>query len=156
LAVLGPPFVILLLMLGLEDLAYTPWRFAGLDELYKPQNTSYVKFVDWASLVIPLAVLICCLAIWIGGRRRRRSAQSETNALDLAFPYVALILAVGASVRTAMLSEANAASRIGTLEAWVWVAVCILVLLLQTVLLSFERGVDPPTAGSSVFLRSDA
>jgi hypothetical protein len=103
------------------------------------------------AIPIPLAVGILGAAAWYLGRERRRS-ESPTGRVAQQFrtvvPYITVAVVGAAMVRSVVgLRYASPATHIAPGEAWLWVALLAFALLVQSVALSFQKGVEVPFGG---------
>lgn len=104
------------------------------------------------STPMPL-VLICVSAVmWAVGIKRRQSEALVSNIarrFQTLVPYTTIGLAIAVTMRSvALLGYANPAAHISPTEAWLWVGLLALTLLLQSAALSFQRGVEVPFTGT--------
>lgn len=83
-AILGPPLALLLLWLGAEDVAYTPWTPPKSGELYAAADTAFRRFVEGGTTYLVLVTLAGSSGIWLVARYRRerktRPADDLANA----------------------------------------------------------------------------
>jgi hypothetical protein len=147
-AVLVPPIVVFFVEDTLTHLALS----LGDPETHRPLQPLW----DWAnrlSIPIPLAVLIVCATVWYTGISRRRSespAGRFAPHFRLVVPYVTVAVVAAVTVRSVTaLRYINPATHIAPGEAWLWVAVLAVALLVQSAAMSFQKGVEVPFAGSS-------
>jgi hypothetical protein len=147
LAVLAPPLAVSFVEETLAHLALAlgnPETRQPLQPLWDQANHL------WA--VIPGAITIVCAVMWVIGTKRRRS-ELATGRLAQRFqtfvPYTTIALAVAVIMRSvALLGYANPAVHISAGEAWLWLGLLAVVLLIQSAALSFQSGVEVPFAGS--------
>ncbi|OBJ57448.1 hypothetical protein A9W94_01565 [Mycobacterium asiaticum] len=107
------------------------------------------------STLIPVALIGISAVMWVIGIKRRRSeapVSSLAQHFQSSVPYTTIALAIAVTMRSvALLGYANPAVHISPTEAWVWVGLLAITLLLQGAALSFQRGVEVPfTAPSTV------
>ncbi|OBI75785.1 hypothetical protein [Mycobacterium asiaticum] len=105
------------------------------------------------STLIPVAITCVSAVIWVAGIKRRRSEaplSSTARRFQSLVPYTTIVLAIAVTMRSvALLGYANPAVHISPTEAWLWVSLLALTLLLQSAALSFQRGVEVPFPGST-------
>jgi hypothetical protein len=142
---LGPPLAVLFLGAGAEDVAATPWLPTGANGANAPQLGSFYNSIAAIALPLPGATFVFCVVAWFLGKKRRKQSQPETNATFflVLFPYLSLALAILAVVRAYLMSVSDPSAHIQQWEVWAWLFGCTAILLLQAVLLAFERGVEP-------------
>ncbi len=106
---------------------------------------------DWANhlaIPIPVALLVLCGIPWCIGIKRRRS-ESPLGPIArhvLTFlPYVTVGLVGVVIIRSiTALPATTTTAHIGPTEAWLWLALLGVVLLLQSSALSLQKGVEVP------------
>lgn len=147
-AVLVPPIVVFFVEDTLTHLALS----LGDPETHRPLRPLW----DWAnrlSIPIPLAVLIVCAAAWYIGIERRGSespAGPIAQHFRMVVPYVTVAVVAPVVVRSVVaLRYANPATHIAPGEAWLWVVLLTVALLIQSMAMSFQKGVEVPFGGSS-------
>ncbi|OBJ86631.1 hypothetical protein [Mycobacterium asiaticum] len=105
------------------------------------------------STLIPVALICVSAVIWLVGIKRRHSETLDATMarrFQMLVPYTTIALAIAVTMRSvALLGYANPAVHISPTEAWIWVGVLALTLLLQSAALSFQRGVEVPFTGAS-------
>ncbi|KKC03899.1 hypothetical protein [Mycobacterium nebraskense] len=146
LVVLVPPISVFLVEDTLTHLALS----LGDPEKHQPLQPLWV----WATrlaIPIPLAVGIVGAVAWFLGIKRRRS-ESPASRIARQFrtvvPYLTVVVVAAVIVRSIVeLRYANTATHISPGEAWLWVGVLAATLLIQSVALSFQKGVEVPLGG---------
>lgn len=179
-AILGPPLALLLLWLGAEDVAYTPWTLPRDGELYAAANTAFRRFVEGGTTYLVVVTLACSSGIWLLARYRKahkkrpadlanvtrnpRASSGDASRdkpgwlgrlwalLPFAYPYVSLVFALSAVVRSTLLPETDSSVRLHGWEVMLWIGFAFAGLLLQTGLLAFENGASSANteAGSGI------
>jgi hypothetical protein len=148
LTVLVPPITVFFVEDTLTHLALSPGD---------PERRRHLQSLwDWANrlaIPIPLAVLIVCAAVWYMGIGRRRSESplgSVAQQVRTVVPYLTVVVVAAALVRSIVaLRYASPAAHIGPVEAWLWLALLTVALLVQSAALSFQKGVEVPFIGSA-------
>lgn len=140
-AVLVPPIAVFFVEATLSDLALAqadPKTRQPLQPLW-----------DWAnrlSVPIALVVVIVCGAVWHIGRKTRSSASSSghrAQRLRTAFPYVTVVVVISVVIRSVTaLPVRNPAAHLVSGEAWLWVVVFAVLMLIQSTALSLQQGVE--------------
>lgn len=142
-AVLVPPIAVFFVEATLSDLALS----RGDQQTHQPLQPLWD---DANRLSVPVTVVIAvtCAIAWILGRARRRSESPigpVAGRIRTAFPYLSTVVIVAAVVRSmAALPKNDASSHLNSTESWFWVAVFSVLMLVQSVALSFQRGVERP------------
>jgi hypothetical protein len=146
--VLVPPISVFLVEDTLTHLALS----LGNPETHQPLQPLW----SWATQLavpIPLAVGAVGLVAWFAGIKRRRSASPAgrlAQQVRTVVPYITVALVATVMVRSIMgLRYANSAEHISPGEAWLWVAVLAVALLVQSAALSFQKGIEVPFSSSS-------
>jgi hypothetical protein len=145
LATLVPPICVFFVQDTLGHLALAlgdPQKHQPLQPLWNLANR--------LAIPIPLAILIICAAVWYIGINRRRSVSPSgriaRNARTM-LPYITVVVVGGAILRSVLaLPYTNPAAHIGQAEAWLWVALLALALIIQSAALSLQKGVEVPFA----------
>jgi hypothetical protein len=140
-AVLVPPIAVFFVEATLSDLA-----LAQADpKTHQPLQPLW----DWAnrlSVPIALVVVIVCGAVWHIGRKTRSSASSSghrAQRLRTAFPYVTVVVVISLVIRSVTaLPVRNPGAHLVSGEAWLWVVVCAVLMLIQSTALSLQQGVE--------------
>jgi hypothetical protein len=140
-AVLVPPIAVFFVEATLSDLA-----LAQADpKTHQPLQPLW----DWAnrlSVPIALVVVIVCGAVWHIGRKTRSSASSSghrAQRLRTAFPYVTVVVVISVVIRSVTaLPVRNPGAHLVSGEAWLWVVVCAVLMLIQSTALSLQQGVE--------------
>ena len=108
---------------------------------------------DWAvrlAVPIPAAILIVCAVVWFIGRGRRHSVSSDSRlaqAFRMVVPYITVAVVAAVTLRSVTgLRYANPATHITAAEAWLWVAVLAVALVVQSAGLSLQKGAEVPFA----------
>jgi hypothetical protein len=148
-AVFVPPIAVFFVEDTLTHLALS----LGDPETHRPLQPLW----DWAnrlSIPITLAVLLVCAAVWYMGIARRRS-ESPAGRIAQHFrtvvPYVTVAVVAAVVTRSVVaLRYMNPAAHIAPGEAWLWVVLLIVALLVQSAAMSFQKGVEVPFASSSI------
>lgn len=100
------------------------------------------------SVLVPGAIFCMCAGMWVMGTRRRRSASPVgrvAQRFQTFVPYNTIAVAVAAIMRSiAALGYANPAVHISPAEAWLWLGLLAVALLVQSAALSFQSGVEVP------------
>ncbi len=143
LAVLVPPISVFLVEDTLTHLALS----LGNPETHRPLQPLW----DWATrlaIPIPLTVGILGAAAWYLGIKRRRS-ESPIGRIAQQFrtvvPYITVAVVAAVIVRSIVgLRYANPPTHITPGEAWLWVALLAVALLVQSTALAFQKGVEVP------------
>ncbi|MDT5304787.1 MAG: hypothetical protein QOE48_454 [Mycobacterium sp.] len=140
-AVLVPPIAVFFIEATLSDLALAqadPKTHQPLQPLWDQANS--------LSVPIALGVLIVCAAVWRIGRKRRGSPSfpgGHAQRLRTAFPYVTVVVVISVVVRAVtVLPVRNPAAHLAPGEAWLWVAVFAVLMLIQSTALSLQQGVE--------------
>lgn len=139
-AVIGPPIAILLLSVTGNEVAFAPW-IGG-----RPTISGAAGFIEntYTDVGLVALVLLLCILIWrlpihfprFGARVER---EIERRDMHRFFPYISLLAAVATLLRVNTFSELHPSNRIGTTELILWLVLCTVGLLFQSVLLSFQR-----------------
>jgi hypothetical protein len=147
-AVFVPPIAVFFVEDTLTHLALS----LGDQETHRPLQPLW----DWAnrlSIPIPLAVLIVCAAVWYFGIKRRRSEAPDGRIAQhfrTVVPYVTVAVVAAVVTRSVMaLRYVNPAAHIAPGEAWLWLVLLTVALLVQSTAMSFQKGVEVPFAGSA-------
>ncbi len=144
LAVLVPPISVFLVE---DTLTHLPLSL-GNPETHRPLQPLW----DWATrlaIPIPLTVGILGAAAWYLGIKRRRS-ESPASRIAQQFrtvvPYITVVVVVAAVIVRSIvgLRYANPPTHITAGEAWLWVALLAVALLVQSTALAFQKGVEVP------------
>jgi hypothetical protein len=143
LAVLVPPITVFFVEDTLTHLALS-LRDPGTHRPLQP-------LWDWANrlaIPIPLAIGVVCAAVWYIGIGRRRSESPPGRValrVGTVVPYITVAIVAAALVRSIVaLRYTSPAAHIGPGEAWLWLALLAVALLVQTAALSFQKGVEVP------------
>lgn len=95
---------------------------------------------------IALVVVIVCGAVWyIGTKRRRTDSPSGGLAqrVQTFLPYLTVVVVISAVIRSVMaLPVRNPAAHLAPGEAWLWVVVFAVMMLLQSTALSLQKGAE--------------
>jgi hypothetical protein len=146
--VLVPPISVFFVEDTLTHLALS----LGNPETHQPLQSLWDSATQLA-IPIPLAVGFVGLVAWCLGIKRRRSerpARRVAQQLRTIVPYITVAVVAAVIVRSIMgLRYATAAEHISSSEAWLWVALLAVTLLVQSTALSFQKGVEVPFVGSS-------
>jgi hypothetical protein len=71
-----------------------------------------------------------------------------TQQLQTVVPYITVVVVAAVMVRSIMgLRYASPAAHISPGEAWLWVGLLAVALLVQSTALSFQKGVEVPFTG---------
>jgi hypothetical protein len=147
-AVFVPPIAVFFVEDTLTHLALS----LGDQETHRPLQPLW----DWAnrlSIPIPLAVLIVCAVVWYFGIKRRRSEAPDGRIAQhfrTVVPYVTVAVVAAVVTRSVMaLRYVNPAAHIAPGEAWLWLVLLTVALLVQSTAMSFQKGVEVPFAGSA-------
>jgi hypothetical protein len=142
-AVLVPPIAVFFVEATLTDLALSlgdPQTRRPLQPLWDQANQ--------LSLPITAVVGIVCALGWFFGRRRRRSESPigpMAGRIRTAFPYLSTVVIIAAIVRAmAALPKTDVTAHLSSTEAWLWVVVFAVLMLVQSAALSFQQGVETP------------
>ncbi|WP_409429124.1 hypothetical protein [Mycobacterium sp. SMC-11] len=140
-AVLVPPIAVFFVEATLTDLALSlgdPQTHQPLQPLWDDANR--------LSVPITVAIAVVCAIGWFLGRARRRSESAIgplAGRIRTAFPYLSTVVIIAAIVRSmAALPKTDVASHLDSTEAWFWVAVFAVLMLVLSTALSFQRGVE--------------
>lgn len=140
-AVLVPPIAVFFVEATLTDLALSlgdPQTHRPLQPLWDDANR--------LSVPITVAIAVVCAIGWFLGRARRRSESPigpMAGRIRTAFPYLSTVVIIAAIVRSmAALPKTDVASHLDSTEAWFWVAVFAVLMLVLSTALSFQRGVE--------------
>ena len=140
-AVLVPPIGVFFIEATLSDLALAladPKTRQPLEPLWEMANN--------LSIPIALTVVIICATMWQIGRKRRRSPSSagqRTRRQRTALPYITVLVVISAVVRAvSALPVRNPSAHLAPAEAWFWVAVFAVLLVVQSTALSLQQGVE--------------
>jgi hypothetical protein len=146
--VLVPPISVFLVEDTLSHLALS----LGNPQTHQPLQPLWDRATELA-IPIPLAVGLLGAIAWFLGIKRRRSelpAGRLTQRLRTVVPYITVAVVAAVMVRSIMgLRYASPAVHISSGEAWFWVALLAVALLVQSAALSFQKGVEVPLIGSS-------
>lgn len=145
-AVLVPPITVFFVEVTLTHLAVP----VGDRETRPPLQPRW----DWAnrlSIPMPLALVISCGTAWRLGMKRRRS-ESPAGRIEhnvrTALPYISVAIVSSVIVRSILaLPTTSPAARIAPVEAWLWVVLLRVVLVIQSMGLSLQKGVESPFPG---------
>jgi hypothetical protein len=144
LAVLVPPIIVAFVEDTLSHFALA----LGNPETRQPLQPLW----DWANrlaIPIPLAVLVVCAAVWLIGTQRRRS-EMPTSRVALQLRMVVPYITVAVVIRSiSALRYTNPAAHISPGEAWLWIGVLAVALVVQSAALSFQGGMEVPLNASS-------
>jgi hypothetical protein len=155
LVVLVPPIIVFLVEDTLTHLALS----LGDPETHRPLQPLW-DWARWLSIPIPLAILIAGAAVWYFGIGRRRSelpAGRIARYFGMGVPYITVAVVAGTVVRSVVaLRYTNPATHIGACEAWLWVTLLTVALLVQSTALSFQKGVEVPFTGFSTSTKQPA
>jgi heme/copper-type cytochrome/quinol oxidase subunit 2 len=140
-AVLVPPIAVFFIEAALSDLALAladPKTREPLVPLWDTANN--------LSIPIALTVVIVCATVWHIGRKRR-SAKSPTGLraqrLRTTLPYITVVVVVSVVIRAvSALLVRNPTAHLTPGEAWFWVAVFAVLLVIQSATLSLQEGVE--------------
>ena len=148
LAVLVPPIIVAFVEDTLSHFALA----LGNPETRQPLQPLW----DWANrlaIPIPLAVLVVCAAVWLIGTKRRRSEMPASRValqLRMVVPYITVAVVVAVVIRSiSALRYTNPAAHISPGEAWLWIGVLAVALVVQIAALSFQSGMEVPLHASS-------
>jgi hypothetical protein len=148
LAVLVPPITAFLVEDTLTHLALS----LGDRATHQPLQSLW----DWATrlaIPLPLAIGFVCAIGWLAGIRRRRSESPDGRvgqAVRTVVPYLTVGVVSASMVRSIMaLRYINPAAHITAGEAWLWIGVLTATLIVQSVALSCQKGVEVPFTGAS-------
>jgi heme/copper-type cytochrome/quinol oxidase subunit 2 len=140
-AVLVPPIGVFFIEATLSDLALglaDPKTREPLEPLWETANN--------LSIPIALTVLIVCATMWHIGRKRRRAESQpgqRTRRQRTALPYITVGVVVAVVVRAvSALPVRNPSAHLAPGEAWFWVAVFAVLLVVQSTALSLQQGVE--------------
>ncbi len=140
-AVLVPPIGVFFIEATLSDLALAqadPKTREPLEPLWETANN--------LSIPIALTVLIVCATVWHVGRKRRHATSPSgrrTQRLQTALPYITVVVVVSAVIRAvSALPARNPSAHLAPGEAWFWVAVFAVLLVVQSTALSQQKGVE--------------
>jgi len=155
LAVLVPPIAVFFVEDTLTHLALS----LGDPETHRPLQPLW-DYANRLAIPIPLAILIVCAAVWYRGIDRRRS-ESPAGRIAQRFrtvvPYITVAVVAAVIVRSVVaLRYTNPAAHIAAGEAWLWVALLTVALLVQSTGLSFQKGVEVPFTESSILTGQSA
>lgn len=146
LVVLVPPISVFLVEDTLTHLALA----LGDPDKHQPLQPLW----DWAvrlAIPIPLAVGFVGAVAWFLGIKRRRSEEPVgrfARQFRTTVPYITVVVVAAVMVRSVVkLRYANTATHISPGEAWVWVGVLSVALLIQAAALSIQKGVEVPFGG---------
>lgn len=146
LVVLVPPISVFLVEDTLSHLALV----LGDAEKHQPLQPLF----DWAvrlAIPIPLAVGFIGAVAWFLGIKRRRSEEPAgrfARQFRAVVPYITVVVVAAVIVRSVVkLRYANTATHIDPGEAWLWVGVLSVALLIQAAALSFQKGMEVPFGG---------
>lgn len=110
---------------------------------------------DWAtrlSIPIPLAILVVCAIMWYLGIARRRSESPPGHIarhIGLVVPYITVAVVAAVVVRSVVaLRYLDPDAHIGPCEAWLWVGLLVIALVVQSAAVSFRQGMEIPFAGA--------
>jgi hypothetical protein len=140
-AVLVPPIAVFFVEATLSDLALAladPKTHQPLEPLWSWANR--------LSVPIALVVVLVCGAVWCIGTKRRRSDSPSgglAQRVQTSFPYITVVVVISAVIRSVMvLPVRNPAAHLAPGEAWLWVVVFAVMMLLQSTALSLHKGVE--------------
>jgi fucose permease len=140
-AVLVPPIAVFFIEATVSDLALAladPRTHEPLQPLWDRANN--------LSVPIALVVAAVCAAVWLIGRKRRSSPSipgTRAQRLRTAFPYITVVVVISAVVRAVTaLPVRNPAAHLAPGEAWLWVAVFAVLMLIQSTALSLQQGIE--------------
>lgn len=140
-AVLVPPIAVFFVEATLTDLALS----LGDQQTHRPLQPLWDD-ANRLSVPITVAIAVVCAIGWFLGRARRRSETPigpMAGRIRTAFPYLSTVVIIAAIVRSmAALPKTNVASHLSAAESWLWVAVFAVLMLVQSVALSFQQGVE--------------
>lgn len=154
-SVVAPPIFILFVVASLPDLALASAAPPDVNisadrERFVPQwsdsGESFWNASKEASMWIPGAMLISCLAVWLVARLRRRAHKPHrlVSAGLTALPYASLCLVLYAVGRSLSGSHLRPTAYLGSTEAWILVGTCTAVVLVQSVFLSLHGELSSP------------
>jgi hypothetical protein len=142
-AVLVPPIGVFFIEATVSDLALA---------LADPKSRQPLEplWSDASNLGVPIAltVLVVCATIWWLGRGKRSStarSSARVQKFRTALPYITVVVVV-ADVVCALtaLPVRNPAAHLAPVEAWLWVGVFAVLMLVQSAALSLQPGVEVP------------
>jgi hypothetical protein len=143
LAILVPPITVFFVEDTLTHLALT----LGDSQTHQPLQPLW----DWANrllIPLPLAVLVVCAVAWYIGMSRRRSELPPSplaRRIRTVVPYITVAVVGAVIVRSIEgLGYLSTTTHIAPAEAWLWVAVLTVALVVQSAALSFQKGVEVP------------
>jgi hypothetical protein len=147
--VLVPPISVFLVEDTLTHLALS----LGNPQTHRPLQPLWDSATHLA-IPIPLAVGLVGAVAWFLGIKRRRSvspAGRVAQQLRTVVPYITVAVVAAVIVRSIVgLRYANPATHITPSEAWLWVALLAVALLVQSTALAFQKGVEVPFTDSSI------
>jgi hypothetical protein len=159
-AVITPPAVVAFVIAHLDDLALALSQLpsepaqpgAPPNPAWTEGSKSLWEYGNHASTWSVAVMLGVCLVFWFAGLRWRYAdgtprgvglAVTKVVSAGLTYlPYASLALVAYAVWRTALISRLEPAAHIEPVHAGSLLAICIVVLVLQSVCLSLVRGVD--------------
>ncbi len=140
-AVLVPPIAVFFVEATLTDLALS----LGDQQTHRPLQPLWDD-ANRLSVPITVAIAVVCVIGWFLGRARRRSESPigpMAGRMRTVFPYLSTVVIIAAIVRSmAALPKTDVASHLSAAESWLWVAVFAVLMLVQSVALSFKQGVE--------------
>jgi hypothetical protein len=148
-ATMGPPLAVMFLTLAAQDIALTPWKVNPGTNEFEAQQGYWSDVYGNSALVVPALAFLTGLAAWLVGFRTRNKIPGERSrsqriiqAAGTLFPYLSIIIAIAATVRSSLLSVAPPSTKIDNNELITWMAACSAVLLAQGIVLCFQPGSD--------------
>ncbi|HZU45755.1 MAG TPA: hypothetical protein VFA16_00640 [Mycobacterium sp.] len=141
--VLVPPMTVFFVEATLPHLAVA----LGDPQTQRPLQPFWDNATQLA-IPISLVIVIICAAAWFAGIKRRRS---ESLASDIArtvrrfIPYITVAIVGAVIIRSIVsLPPTNPAAHIGPREAWLWLVLLCVAVVIQSTALSFQRSVEVP------------
>lgn len=148
LAVLVPPISVFFVEDTLTHLALA----LGNPQTHRPLQPLWDSATR-LSIPIPLAMLITGAIMWYLGIARRRSQEPPgyvARHIGLVVPYITVAVVTAVIVRSVVvLRYETPDAHIGPSEAWLWVGVLVVALLVQSAAVSFKEGMEIPFAGTA-------
>ncbi len=141
--VLVPPMTVFFVEATLPHLAVA----LGDQQTHRPLQPFWDNATQLA-IPIPLAILIVCAAAWLGGVKRRRSKSPTSDiarTVRRVIPYITVAIVGAVIIRSIVsLPPTNPAAHIGAREAWLWIVLLCVTVVIQSAALSFQKSVEVP------------
>ena len=152
-AVITPPIVTVFIGASLSDLALSlakppadPNPHGPLRPMWTDSSHLLWDRARFWSLWLTLGVFVGCAVAWLLGllivRRAKGTPRRGFSTVLLCLPYASLLLVIYAVCRSISFSSLEPGKHISVPEAWWLVGVSVVLIVAQSVCISFVRGAD--------------